>query len=600
MSIRETIAHLSLYRRELSGDSVVYYYPENGEYVPLSSVEAHQLSAEVAMGLWDLGARKGARVAVVSNTRQEWSTLDQAILSFGGVVVGIYPTSTPDQVAYILQHSQTSIAVLEDEAQLEKIAPFLPTLTALEQIVLIDSPAGDPSSSTDWISFDELRQRGQALLEESPHLPDECLEAVQPDDMATLVYTSGTTGAPKGVVLTHSKLYNIAACVSDFVDISEQDVGLIYLPMAHILQRVNTYIGLHSGIIGYFAEEMTKVMETCRVAEPTTFSAVPRIYEKIHARITAGIALAPPEKQPILQDALATGYERSRLIQQKQSVPEAVEQKYQKYYELIFSKWWENIFGRRIRYCTSGAAPISLEILEFFHATGILILEGYGLTETSSPITLNHPDNFKFGTVGPPLPGSSIKIAEDGEILAKGPGVFNEYYKNPQATRAAFTEDGWFYTGDIGELDEEGFLRITDRKKNLIITAAGKNIAPANIENLIMNDPHISQVMVHGDKRKHLVALMTLDEEAITNWAQAQQKGHLSLSELSQDQEVNQLVADAVEQANQELASYETIKYFRILPEELSVSSETLTPTLKLKRRVVEKKYKHLLDEMYA
>jgi len=594
MGAGRTIAHLYYRRAQQSADAVAFYAEGDGQYRPFTWDENHQRTTELAMGFYALGTRKGDRIAIVSETRYEWNRYDAAILSLGAVTIGIYPTSTADQVVYILRHSESRIAILEDRAQLEKIAGL--DLPGLECVVLIDSEDTPPGK---WLSTDQLAEKGRALLEENPDLPAQCRDQVEPQDIASIVYTSGTTGPPKGVVLRHENLYEIAEIVKDCFELTSEDVALVLLPMAHILQRVNTYVGTSVGLSGHFLRDATKFVETCQMTNPTVISGVPRVFEKIHARIMAGVAQAPPNRQRMIQNALEAGRQRTALVQRRQPLPLSLRFKLAVYERLIFSKLRAAVFGNRIRYLTSGAAPLGLEQLEFFHAIGLPLFEGYGLTETSSPITLNLQTSFKIGTVGPTLPGSEVKIADDGEILLKGPGVFSEYYKDPEATRLAFTDDGWFKSGDIGELDEEGFLRITDRKKNLIITAGGKNIAPANIENLMMGDPYIGQMMVCGDKRKYLVALVTLDEDAIKEWANRHGKGNLSYTALTEDEEVRGFVGAAVEKGNQSLARFEQIKYFRILPEPLDVASGLITPTLKLKRRIVEERYGHLLEEMY-
>jgi long-chain acyl-CoA synthetase len=595
MAERRTIAHLVYQRAQQSRDQVSFYTEEGGGYQPVNWGESYARSTELAMGLVALGVGKGDRIAIISETRYEWTQFDSAILSFGGVVVGIYPTSTAEQVGYILGHSGSRIAILENEAQLDKLRSL--DLPDLEHVVLIDSqnaPAGE------WLSIGQLAERGRSLLEERPELPGTHRDAVQPEDMAAIVYTSGTTGPPKGVVLRHENLYDVAESVNEFIDLTMDDVALAFLPMAHVLQRVNSYIASSTGLTGYYVRDITKLVEVCQVANPTVISGVPRIFERIHARVMAGVEQAPPRRQRLVKSALEAGRQRLRLMEAGRPIPWSLKLKLALYDRLVFSKLRSALFGQRIRYFTSGAAPLGMEQLEFFFAIGLPLFEGYGLTETSSPITLNGFSKFKVGTVGPPLPGAEVKIGEDGEILLKGPGVFREYYKDAEATREAFTEDGWFRSGDIGELDEEGFLRVTDRSKNLIITSGGKNIAPANIENLMMSNPYLSQVMVHGDRRKYLVALITLDEEAIRTWADERGKGDLSYEALAQDDEVQQMVAAAVDRCNQALAPFEQIRYFRLLPEELSVETDLITPTLKVKRHVVEEKYGDLLEEMYA
>lgn len=594
MNLPQTIAHLNYWRAQQSWHEVAYYARGEGEFTPVTHAENYTLCTNLAMGLVALGVGTGDRVAIISNTRAEWMQFDSAILSIGAVVVGIYPTSTAVQTAYILDHSECRVAVVENKAQFDKIAGLEPA--ALEQIIVIDS-AGIPPG--DWLTLDEVTTRGKFLLAQKPALPEELRQAVQPEDMALLIYTSGTTGPPKGVVMRHNNLVMIARDVADFLALRSDDVSVVYLPLAHSLQRVSAYIGQVVGITGYYLEDMTKLVETCRQVQPTVLSAVPRVYEKMHTAVMTGLDKAPPRRQRLARRALAVGAEVARRRRQNQPVPLALGLEQWLYDRLVLRKLRAALFGGRMRFLTSGAAPISPELLLFFEAIGLTIYEGYGLTETTSPITVNRPGQVKFGTVGRPLPGSQVKIAEDGEILLKGPGVFTEYYKEAAATRDAFTADGWFRSGDIGELDADGYLRITDRKKNMIVTAGGKNVAPANVENLLIASPLISQAVVHGERRKYLVALLTLDPEAILAWANDHGKGALTYEQLTRDAEIITLVQSMVDRANESLARYEQIKYFRILPEEMSVENDLLTPTLKLKRRAVEEKYGAWLDEMY-
>lgn len=593
--MRPTIAHLNQWRAQQSWEKVHYYTLHQGQYAPITYQESFTLTSNLSLGLAALGAQHGDRIAIISNTRAEWLLFDAAILGIGGIVVGIYPTSTAEQMGYILNHSQTRIAIVENKAQYDKLLQAKPDTVA--HIIVIDSDGIPPG---DWLTMDECATQGKVLAAQQPHLPDQLRDAVQPDDMATLIYTSGTTGPPKGVVMRHRNLVQVAQTVAKFLNLTAVDTSITYLPMAHSLQRVTTYLVPVVGLTGYFLDDMLKLVDTCKLVQPTVLSAVPRIYEKIHTRIMIGLEQAPPRRQKTVRNALAVGHQVASRRQQNQPIPLALKIKHAIYERLVYRKLRAALFGSRMRYLSSGAAPISLELLNFFDAVGLPIYEGYGLTETTSPITVNRPGEVKFGSVGRPLPGSQVKIADDGEILLKGPGIFTEYYKDPAATHEAFTDDGWFRSGDIGELDADGYLRITDRKKNIIVTAGGKNIAPANIENLLMHSPLISQAMVHGDKRNYLVALLTLDTEAIMAWANEHHEGTLSYEELTRDSQVAALVQGIVDKANESLARYEQIKYFRILPEDVSVDNGLLTPSYKLKRRAVEEKYGGWLDGMYG
>ncbi|MBW2529417.1 MAG: long-chain fatty acid--CoA ligase [Deltaproteobacteria bacterium] len=599
MDVRHTIAHLADRQRRRYGDRPLFHHLQGGHWRGTTWRESTEQAEQVGAGLWSLGCRHGDRVAILCETRAEWSILDLAVLGLGGVVVGIYPTSTASQVQYVLAHSESKVVFVEDATQLAKVEAVRADLPALEQVVVIDSAGAEQGGPDQPLSLETLRARGREGLAESPELVERCLDAVEPGDVATLVYTSGTTGPPKGVVLTHRNLFEIADITCRTLGLSEQDVSAVFLPLAHSLQRVSLYAGLRAGCSGYFAPSLDQLLETWQAAQPSIMSSVPRVFEKVHNRILAGVSEQPRRRQRIFAAAMALGRRRSRYLQQRRPVPWHVELAYRLVDRMVFSRIRARIFGRRIRYLISGGAPISVELLEFFHAMGLPIYEGYGLTETSAPATLNLEHDFRFGTVGKPLPGVDLKIAPDGEVLIRGPGVFREYYREPDATRAALDEDGWFRSGDIGELDADGFLRITDRKKDLIITAGGKNIAPQNLENLLKADPHVSQALVHGDRRKYLVALITLDAEQMAVWAADHGKAHLDWPALMTDPEVEALVGEIVDRTNAALARYETLKAYRIICDEFTVENDMITPTLKLKRRVIEERYRSLLDGMY-
>ncbi len=595
----QTIAHMAHEQEQRLGDRVVFHYQQGGRWVSSTWRQTGERARDIGAGLWELGCRHGDRVAIVSESRHEWSTADLAILGLGGIVVGIYPASTAEQVQYILEHSQSRIALVENAEQLDKLAQVRSQLPGLEAVVVFDPPeqAGDRAQ---WLSLDELCERGRALRGREPELGEQCMDAVKPDDVATIVYTSGTTGPPKGAVLTHSSLCEIADIAARALGLGEDDVGVVFLPLAHSLQRVTAYAGLGAGVTGWFAPSLEQLPETLQAAQPTVLQSVPRLFEKIHTRILGGVAEQPVRRQKLFAAAMAVGRKHSALIRGGERVPLYLRLAHAAVDRVIFSRVRARVFGSRIRFLISGGAPISAELLEFFHAMGLLILEGYGLTETSAPATVNLPYAYRFGTVGRPLPQTEVRIADDGEVLIRGPGVFREYYQDAEATAQAFEPEGWFRSGDIGELDADGYLRITDRKKDLIVTAGGKNIAPQNIENLLKTDPHISQVVVHGDKRKHLVALVTLDAEQMQSWARAHGREDLDPTALAQDEAVQQMVRQIIETTNRELPRYEQIKKHRIVAEDFSVENGMLTPTLKVRRREIESCYRELLDEMYG
>ncbi|MCB8959153.1 MAG: long-chain fatty acid--CoA ligase [Ardenticatenales bacterium] len=593
--MRETIPHMLADAAAKAPERATVFYPDGkGGYRALTTAEQIALTSAYSAALVAWGVAPGDRVAILSQTRYEWALMDRAILQIGAVTVGIYPTSTTEQCAYILNHSESKVLIAEDQGQLARLVGE--NLPALEKIVLLDE-AGAPAGP--WFSLATMRDIGAATLGSQPELLETRLDAIQPDDMAALVYTSGTTGPPKGVVLSQRNLASVARIVTEYMQVTADDVSIAFLPMAHILQRVNSYIAAAAGLKGYYIEDIFQLLAACQTIQPTTVTAVPRVFEKIQAGVLARVAAAPVRRRQLFHNALLAGRQATACRQRGEPLPFWLNLQLKFYERLIFRKLRATLFGKRIRYLTSGAAPLSLEVLEFFHAIGLPLYEGYGLTETSSPITLNRPEQFRLGTVGPALPESEMKIAADGEILLRGPGVFREYFREPEATRAAIDAEGWFHSGDIGEIDNDGFLRITDRKKNLIVTAGGKNIAPANIELLLLNSPYINGAMVYGDRRKYLVAVLTLDEAAIFDWADRNGRQGLRLPELVQDEGVQALIQAEVELVNAQLARYETIKYFHLAPEEFTVANGMLTPTLKLKRQIVQATYAAELNQLY-
>ncbi|MEM7532481.1 MAG: long-chain fatty acid--CoA ligase [Chloroflexota bacterium] len=601
MISRRTITHLNHEQLSKNPSADASYYPNNGGFKAISKGDLKQAYEEIGAGLWSLGLRKGDRAAVMSQSRLEWDMADGGALAMGMVVVAIYPTAKEEDVSYILNHSGSQAAFLEDASHWAKVAPELEKLPDLQHVIMID-PTDMPSG--DWVSLDQLREEGRKTLADNPTLVDEAREAVQTEDLAGLVYTSGTTGLPKGVALAHSNLFAVAEIINNFNILNDGDTGVVYLPMSHILQRVNMYYGRMAGIVGYFAPSMLDLVPTCQAAHPRSVSGVPRVWEKIHARIMAQVAQAPAGRQRLFHTAVNAGLQKVKATSEGKPVPLAVNIQCWIFERVVFRKLRAAIFGENIEFLTSGAAPISTELIEFFAAIGIPIYEGYGLTETSSPITLNLPGAMKIGSVGPIFPDAEAKIAEDGEILLKGTGVFSGYYNNPEANAEAFTEDGWFKSGDIGHVDDDGYLFITDRKKYLIITAAGKNIPPAPIEQKLMQHPMIGQVVVHGDARNYLTALFTIDPEGAQVWAEQQGKAEagtpVDMASFIADSDVQNELQSFVDGVNDGLASFETVKYFRVLPEEFSVENGLLTPSMKVKRKTVETEFVGLLDEMYV
>jgi long-chain acyl-CoA synthetase len=528
--------------------------------------------------------------------------IDLAILSCGALTVPIYQSNLPAECGYIIANSESSIVFAENPKQRAKIEEVtgrgfeLDGITQRLDVRGVVTIEGEPGAGH---SLAQLMERGRAALPRVGAEIDRRIDAVRRDDLATIVYTSGTTGPPKGVLQTHG---NHLATVESTVRIGlarEGDVDFFFLPLAHSFARLVEYFGIAAGSITAFARSIDTLADDMASSGPHVVPAVPRIYEKLYGRIQAAREAGGTVKRALFDWAVGVGHARSRAIQARQPVPALVQAQYALAYRLVFSRIHQ-LLGGNVRYMVSGGAPLSREIAEFFHAIGILILEGYGLTETTPSLTANRPDRFKFGTVGLPIDCCEIRIAPDGEILARGANIALGYHRRPEATAESWDAEGWFHTGDIGEFDADGFLRITDRKKDLIKTSGGKYVAPQKIENLLKLQPHISQAVVIGDNRKYCVALVTLDADEMARWAGAQGLEFASGEEMAAHPAVRQLVESEVAQVNRELASYESVKYFRILPRDLSTETGELTPSLKVKRKVMAERYRREIEEMYA
>ncbi len=570
-----------------------FRYVESGVWQTLTWNEVRDRVIRMAGGLRRLGVKAGDRVCIISKTRYEWTLADLAILAAGGVAVPIYESNIQDQVAYIIENSDAVLIFIENDHQRKKVKAVQKDLPKLKNIV----------------SFEPLKNKAEGEYEldelmllsgnDAEHLYLNIAKTLTPGTDASFVYTSGTTGNPKGAILTHENFLSELASGHDAFKFKPHYESLIFLPLAHILARVVQFFQLYAGFVQCYAESIEKLLDNITEVKPHFMASVPRIFEKIYTRTLQSVESSSNGKKKIFEWALDVGKTRSRAVLNRQAVPLATQVQYAIANQLVFSKLHQKL-GGRMEFFISGGAPLSVDVATFFHAFGFEILEGYGLTETSAAITINRMGDVKIGTVGKPIKDCEVKIAADGEILVRGKMVFRGYYKNPEATAEAIDSEGWFRTGDVGEFDQEGFLRITDRKKDIIVTAAGKNIAPQNIENFMKNDPYISQFVVHGDRRKFLSALVTLDRPQIEKYAQDNKINFGAFEELISHQKVYDFIRTRIEEKNQKLAKYETIKRFAILPTDFTIESGELTPSLKIKRKVITKKYQTILDGFYS
>ena len=593
----QSLARMFWDRVEKSAPRPAQQFKQRGAWKTLTWREVGDATREIAAGLVALGRRPGEAVAILSASRAEWVQADFAIFSAGCITIPIYPTYPPDLIEYIVNDAGVKTLIVEDPTQLAKVLEVDTALAGLDQIVVIEGYEGrDPSPRI--FTWDALRRLGRERAEALKAELAGRVDAIKRGDVATIVYTSGTTGPPKGVVQTHGNHLSALESAAQTTSIAEGDVHLLFLPLAHSFARLESFIGVHRGLCTAFAESIDKLRENLPEIRPHFICGVPRVFEKVYAGAMARAEGGSPVKRKIFNWAVSIGKEVSRLKQAKRPVPAALALKYKVADKLVFSKMHAAL-GGKLRFAVSGGAPLSREIAEFFHAAGILILEGYGLTETCPVLTNNREDAFKFGSVGKPMPGVEVKVAADGEILGRGGNIAKGYYKKPDATREVFLDDGWFATGDIGRFDEDGFLFITDRKKDLIVTAGGMNIAPQNIENLLKGDPFISQVMVHGDRRPYPVALVTLNPEELAKFAREQGIMAGDSAVLAKHPKVIERVQRTVDQKNSELQSYAKIKKFMILPEDFTVENGALTPTLKVKRKLISERHRPALDALY-
>lgn len=552
----------------------------------------YDLVEKVAGGLKLLGVVPEQKVVILSNTRLEWAAADMAALGLGAVVVPIYQSSIAEEIAFILKDSAAETVIFESEDVYKRFQQIQSQVPHIKNLV------GMTFSNKEVKGWDELLNDGSKYRKDHPNFFEQACLDTDIKNIATIVYTSGTTGSPKGVCLLHEQIMSEITEVFKVLDVNSKDKTLTFLPFAHIFGRVEHWSHVYMGFTMAYAESVDRIRDNLMVVKPTFLLAVPRIFEKIYTSMQTQ-AEASPLKSKIFKWALDIGYKMSDSRINKKIPPLSVLVEYQVAKRLVFDKLMKKL-GGRLRFALSGGAPLSAEISKFFHASSLLILEGYGLTETTAAVFVNTPYEYRFGTVGRAFGDVEVKIASDGEICVRSKKVMKEYYNNPEATKEVFDDEGYFKTGDIGDLDSEGYLKITDRKKDLIKTAGGKYVAPQKLEGLLKLDKNISNVLIHGDQKKYIVSLITLNADTMKKFAEENSIAYSDMDELSKNPKVKDLIRNAVAHTNSQLASYETIKNFAILPNDFTVESGELTPSLKVKRKLLDKKYESQIKALYG
>jgi long-chain acyl-CoA synthetase len=567
----------------------VKYKTSGGEWVTKSYEEVAETVRELSLGLIDLGVQAGDKVSILANTRPEWTYFDFAALTAGATVVPIYQTNSPEECAYVLENSDAKVVVVEDDEQLAKIDEVRDQLPKLEHVIRMEGEGGDA------ISMEEVARRGSGR---DAAEWEERWRGVSPEDICTFIYTSGTTGPPKGCVISHGNYRAMVNMSSDEGVLEGGETTYLYLPLAHsfalLIQLLAVDLG---GVIAYWERDPLKIIPNLAEVKPGYFPSVPRIFEKIYTAATAKVDKDGGLAKRVFWWAVGVGSKVRERERAGKRIGFLLRRQFEFADKQVLSKI-RGLFGGRLKQAVTGAAPINPDILRFFDAAGVLVLEGWGMTETSTAATISRPDAFKFGTVGKPFAGCQVKIADDGEILVKGPNIFQGYYKNDEATNDTLVE-GWLHTGDIGEFDDDGYLKITGRKKDIIITAGGKNITPANIEAEIKQSQWVSQCVVVGDRRPYLTALVTLDPDEVGKLAK--EKGwDADGAALAENDEMRALIEEHIEEINHKFARVEQVKKFAILPSDLSQEGGELTPTMKVKRNVVAEKYDDVIEGLYS
>ncbi len=580
------------------GNKVLYRYAEGGRWQSLTWAESLTRMREIALGLASLGVKRGDRVAILSSNRPEWYLTDWAAICIGALTVPIYASSTLSQALHIIGHCEPVLLFVDSWKRLARLDASHAALKRLKALIVFESD-GEISHS-DWegkvCTLDSLRESGRSYDSDDPDVFERVIASLGPDDDLTIIYTSGTTGTPKGVLTTHGHYLFMIRAIDAAISSTDRDVTLHFLPPAHSLGRLEHFMAVAKGWTLGIARSIETIPSDLRTIRPTIIFSVPRIYQNAYNRIRLRLGKTSAWRRNIFNWALRVGIQR--IHNQKETTPWLTALAFACVDRLIFARMRAG-FGGRLRLAISGGAALGPDVAEFFHVLGLLILEGYGLTETSTVSHVNRLQHYKFGTVGLPLDSTSCRIAPDGEILLQGPHIFKCYYRDAMATEEAIDADGWFHTGDIGTIDGEGFLRIVDRKKDLIVTSGGKKIAPQKLENLLRTDPLIHQALIFGGGQRHLLALITLDQNQVAELARKEEIMIKGADEMANHPWVRDRVREIIRRKNNELAPFEAIRNFLILSRDFTVEAEELTPTLKPRRQVIAERYKELIDEMY-
>ncbi len=590
-----SVARMFLNRVEATPQREAFRYPEHDGWTRVTWQQVGERVHRIAAGLISLGIELEDRVALASSTRYEWVLADFAVMCAGAATTTVYPTTNSSDVAYIVGNSGSRVVIAENQTQVDKLLEHRPELTGVQKVVVIDGK-GDGG----WvITLDELEQLGKQLLADSPNVIEDRVSSIEPDHLASIIYTSGTTGRPKGVRLTHGAWTYTAAAIDALSILGPDDLNYLWLPLAHAFGKVMLALPLLVGFPTAIDGRVEKIIDNMAVVRPTFMGAVPRIFEKAHARIVGMVAEEGGLKKRIFDWAIDVGLKVSHVRQTGGTPSRSLLVQHKIADRLVFSTIRER-FGGRLRFFVSAAAALDRDVAQWFDAVGIVVLEGYGLTETSAASFINRPAAYRFGTVGLPVPATDVKIADDGEILLKGPGVMTGYHDLPDATAEAIEQDGWFHTGDIGEIDPDGFLRITDRKKDMFKTSQGKYVAPSHIAATFKGIcPYVSELLVYGEGEPYCVALVGLDSEAINEWAAKNGLGGKSFAEIARDERTRELIGGYIDELNQQLNHWEQIKKFAIIDRELTIDAGDLTPSMKLKRKVVIDSFADRLSQLY-